>query len=194
MNVRQWLLIPVFLSLWWHFWGPIQGTVFVMIRVQTKCQNSWNFTFIVRTYAKLSDFRTTYIVNLISFFSLMKHRDTNSFQRLFSNGTNAYLIDRTRPTTVFVHGFSDSFKPKRNSKCSFALKNWSLKKLFWSKGCEINEMYRGRNFHFQTEYCSLKDITLNNESYLVFANWQNLNFLLADYFKDMIYNQNRFGN
>lgn len=55
-------------------------------------------------------------------------------------------------------------------------------------------MYRGRNFHFQTEYCSLKDITLNNESYLVFANWQNLNFLLADYFKDMIYNQNRFGN
>lgn len=55
-------------------------------------------------------------------------------------------------------------------------------------------MYRGRNFHFQTEYCSLKELTLNNESYLVFTNWQNLNFLLADYFKDMIYNQNRFGN
>ncbi|XP_031635031.1 pancreatic triacylglycerol lipase-like [Contarinia nasturtii] len=41
--------------------------------------------------------------------------DTNSFHRLFANGSNAHLIDHTRPTTVFVHGFSDSFHPRKNS-------------------------------------------------------------------------------
>lgn len=46
------------------------------------------------------------------------YRDTNTFERLYSNGSNAHLIDHSRPTSVFVHGFSDSFNPKRNSKCS----------------------------------------------------------------------------
>lgn len=53
------------------------------------------------------------------FFLLQFHEtdsETNSFQKLYSNGSNAYLIDHSKPTTVFVHGFSDSFQPKRNGK------------------------------------------------------------------------------
>lgn len=51
------------------------------------------------------------------FFSFIS--DTNSFERLHQNGSNAYLIDRSRPTTVFVHGYSDSFQPKGNGANSF---------------------------------------------------------------------------
>lgn len=56
-----------------------------------------------------------FIFFFCSFF--YSRSETNTFQRLFANGSNSYLIDRSRPTTVFAHGFSDSFHPRRNSEC-----------------------------------------------------------------------------
>lgn len=51
---------------------------------------------------------------LFPFFSLCSL--SNRFEKLLADGSNANLIDHNQTTTVFVHGFVDSFQPEQNSK------------------------------------------------------------------------------
>lgn len=42
------------------------------------------------------------------------NRENSYFVRLHADGSNAHLIDRSKTTTLFVHGYTDSFRPRSN--------------------------------------------------------------------------------
>lgn len=97
------------------------------------------------------------------FFSIC--RETNSFQKLFTNGSNAYLIDRMKPTTVFVHGFSDSFQSRKNCECEFffVMLNflWTESICFYWEICSFNQeiSFKGDVFNFIQQIIELKITT-----------------------------------